>query len=249
MLLISGFSLTSSSMIAESIPDRFIKSPLTSKLILLWIWLPCGLFVSFAYRSALLASLVTITYEKPIDTAQDVLDSGLPLLVNTPGWESIFFSTSTSPLYQKMNNEIVEPYTHRDAPRDKMRNGEVVFLGVEDTIKGKEDIWRLGNEVIISSVGSMVTTKNSRMLSKINMFLMGMKEFGIYEHFREIYFLKKLGSKYYFKQKKTRGDNVLRFGQFSPVLLILAVGLGSAFVSVVLEICWREIVKESQRYN
>lgn len=124
-----GLSITSSCVVSESIPSRFVKCYLNSKIILLWFWLPCGLLVSFAYRSALLTSLVTMSYEKPIDTAQDVLDSGLPLLVHTPSWESNFFNTAKSPIYQKMNKEIVQPYSHRTAPRDKMKNGEVVYIG------------------------------------------------------------------------------------------------------------------------
>ena len=52
-----------------------------SKKFMLLIWNLFGQIILMAYKSILLASLIAITYEKPLHTSQDVAESGLPILL------------------------------------------------------------------------------------------------------------------------------------------------------------------------
>ena len=49
-----------------------------SREVLLIVWLVAAFFLTMAYKSAFLAKLANIKYEKPIDTVEDALLSGMP---------------------------------------------------------------------------------------------------------------------------------------------------------------------------
>ena len=59
----------------ENIPNGYLTSPgFRSKHALVGLWMLCGFFLSMAYKSCLLTSLITIRYEKPINTVHDLLE-------------------------------------------------------------------------------------------------------------------------------------------------------------------------------
>ena len=70
-------------MIDISLPHNwFIRRGFKhSRLFLLFTWLFLGHFVSRAYKSTLLSTLIPIRYEKTLDTIEDLDKSGLPLLI------------------------------------------------------------------------------------------------------------------------------------------------------------------------
>ena len=49
--------------------------------ILILKWIVLGSVLTWAYKSTLLSTLVTIRYNKPIDTLADLDTSGLPLVI------------------------------------------------------------------------------------------------------------------------------------------------------------------------
>ncbi len=70
-------------------------------VIILYIWLLCGSLITFAYRSTLLASLVSVEKEKPRDTFQSLLDSKMTLL---------------------LTRGLLTTALMRDSPRDTLRH-------------------------------------------------------------------------------------------------------------------------------
>ena len=52
-----------------------------SRKLMLLIWNLLGQVILMAYKSVLLGSLIAITYEKPIDTIQDMYESGVSILL------------------------------------------------------------------------------------------------------------------------------------------------------------------------
>ena len=71
-----------------------------------------------AYKSMLLPTLVTISYDKTLDTTEDLVMSGLPLMM--PVGSSVYFALKADerPLMKKIyNNGITYPYTGKPPPQ------------------------------------------------------------------------------------------------------------------------------------
>ncbi len=79
----TGFHLLSVSvipLISESLPLHWFSIRATRQgNLLLFLWLPLATIVSSAYESNLLSSLVSVSYERPLDTFQELLESQVPL--------------------------------------------------------------------------------------------------------------------------------------------------------------------------
>ena len=62
-----------------------------------------GCFVmSFCYNSVLFAFLVATPYEKPLDTAEDVLAATDQVYICRGGTDQVYFSTTTQPQHQAL---------------------------------------------------------------------------------------------------------------------------------------------------
>ena len=68
-----------------------------SNLILLF-WCVCGTFLLHMFESNYFTMLIKPTYEKPVDTPEDIIDRGLAVL-SSPGMESIVEMHKNSPFY------------------------------------------------------------------------------------------------------------------------------------------------------
>ena len=74
-------------------------------------WIVLGNLLTMAYKSMLLPTLVTISYDKTLDTVEDLFMSGLPLMM--PGGSSVYFALKADerPIMKKIYNEsITYPY-------------------------------------------------------------------------------------------------------------------------------------------
>ena len=71
------------------------KFGFASNMVLL-LWCVCGGFLLHMFESNYLSMLIKPIYEKPVDTAQDVIDRGLTVIY-TPGSESIVENEKNSP--------------------------------------------------------------------------------------------------------------------------------------------------------
>ena len=78
------FVLALTPAVDESVPWRFYQrssSFTKSRRLLLALWLMMATFLSLAYKDALLSSLVTVRYTEPLDTIDQMVESGLPFYV------------------------------------------------------------------------------------------------------------------------------------------------------------------------
>ena len=69
-------------------------------LLLKWIFL--GNFITMAYNSTLLSSLITIRYEDPIDSLTDLEASGLPFLMHKNSWIEKMFANDERQLWKSI---------------------------------------------------------------------------------------------------------------------------------------------------
>ena len=72
-----------------------IRFGLASKMTFL-LWCVCGGLLLHMFESTFFSMLIKPVYETPINTAQDVLDRGLPL-ISLPGRESLVEIEMNSP--------------------------------------------------------------------------------------------------------------------------------------------------------
>ena len=65
----------------ENIGDTYIhrKDKSRARRVLLLIWIVVSFIISVCYISVLLTKLVSIDYERPIDTVQDLLNTNKPI--------------------------------------------------------------------------------------------------------------------------------------------------------------------------
>ena len=71
-------------IIQQNVEDSYVfnRNCAKARKFLLLKWMLTGFLLSNAYRSVLLATLVSHTYEKPLDTIQDLLDTERPIHVS-----------------------------------------------------------------------------------------------------------------------------------------------------------------------
>ena len=81
----SDFVLALSPMVDEPMPNAEpMRSSFTrSRRLLILKWLICAAFLSHAYKSTLLSTLIAIRYTAPLDTIDQMVESGLPFHVMT----------------------------------------------------------------------------------------------------------------------------------------------------------------------
>ena len=79
--LFSGIIITLGVIIQQNVEVSYILKGncAKSRKFLILKWMMIGVLLSNGYRSVLLATLVSPTFEKPIDTIQDLLDTERPI--------------------------------------------------------------------------------------------------------------------------------------------------------------------------
>ena len=67
----------------ETIPWKCYRRPsfTQSRIVVLSAWLMMGNILSHAYKGALLSSLITLRYTEPIDTIDQMVESGTPVSI------------------------------------------------------------------------------------------------------------------------------------------------------------------------
>ena len=83
ILNFADFILALTPVLDESIPWKFYlrSSFTTSRRLLLIQWLVMANILSHAYKGSILSSLINIHYEEPLDTIEQMVESGLPFYV------------------------------------------------------------------------------------------------------------------------------------------------------------------------
>ncbi len=67
---------------------------------LLFLWLPAGFLIDLFYKSTLLASLVRVSYEKPMDTWQSLLENDMTLAIPIHLIQNELMYSSPKPVVQ-----------------------------------------------------------------------------------------------------------------------------------------------------
>ena len=114
----------------ESIPLRFYNRPSfeKSRRLLLVKWLMMANILSHAYKGALLSSLVTIQYTEPLDTIDQMVESGLPFYI--PKGSALVWLAKTDPRNSvKMLNErhVVFPFDGKLGEEDLQKYKMLIF--------------------------------------------------------------------------------------------------------------------------
>lgn len=112
LIFVVGILISIGALIDESQDHNHInnRACAKSRQVLLLTWLVVGFFISMCYKSVLLANMVNNEYEKPIDTIDDILLSGLPYYVagNTGG--PVLFNTDPRDSVKQLLEKQVEYY-------------------------------------------------------------------------------------------------------------------------------------------
>ena len=78
--------------------------------MLFLIWCVFGGFLLYFFESVFLESLLKPNYEKPVDTAQDVFDRGLTVIIYPGAWSMIkLFKNSPSAVVRKLGERTIAP--------------------------------------------------------------------------------------------------------------------------------------------
>ena len=94
----------------EAVPDKFIynnKKPCSkARISLVAAWLVLGYLITMSYKSVLRASLVSIHYEKPMETLEDLLVTDRKILMMANTSTEIMMRTDPRPNMQQLAKKI-----------------------------------------------------------------------------------------------------------------------------------------------
>ena len=82
-------------VVDEAVSEQYIRKESSSKarLLLIVMWMVAGFLLCASYKSVLLATLVSVEYEKPVDTLDDLLETEKPIV----GYPTIAYFLETDP--------------------------------------------------------------------------------------------------------------------------------------------------------
>ena len=82
-------------VVDEAVSEKYIRKESSSKarLLLIVMWMVAGFLLCASYKSVLLATLVSVEYEKPVDTLDDLLETEKPIV----GYPTIAYFLKTDP--------------------------------------------------------------------------------------------------------------------------------------------------------
>ena len=99
-------------LIEQTVVDSYVwkRNCATSRKFLILKWILISFLLSSGFRSVLLSTLVSPSYEKPIDTVQDLLDTERPVHAEGSILPSLRYSAldSIRKLVQKIKNTANE---------------------------------------------------------------------------------------------------------------------------------------------
>ena len=81
---VTGIFITIGFLLMENIGDSYVymKKQSRARKLLIIIWMVLAWFLSVSYMSVLLSKLVSLEYEKPIETVEDMLSCKHPIYVH-----------------------------------------------------------------------------------------------------------------------------------------------------------------------
>ena len=239
-----------STAINESLPHYYYTYNSNPKTLMFWTWILCGLILNLAYRSTLLANLVTIQYEKPINTAQDLLNSGLS--VYAPKDTFIYRSVSNhpSPIFKELVNQgRLLTYERGQFSKDKVSHSNPAAMpGSESTITGYEDKLRKGTEMIASSFTTWAMAKGSPLREEFTVYTQLWMDSGLMRQRYRTEKFKDMKPKH-FHQQRLHFEDPLNLQQCTPMMLICPLGLIPALIIFLCELLHKFCSRRKQHQN
>ena len=149
----------------EALEDRHIsiKSGFRARTILLSVWLLTGFLITSGYKSVLLSTLISIEYEKPIDTLEDMLKTDKAIIVE-PSTESLYLSNDPRDSINELRGKITLVSLkdgHLENVTNSIFNNEAVLLSTDlFAIDQHSKIYK-GKELLYSSGAAFMLPKSS----------------------------------------------------------------------------------------
>ncbi len=242
--------LSVGTMIAEAMPNRLLRldNNTRSMRIVLVTCLPLLCLLGMAYQSNLLAFLVKVGRERPIDTYQDVLDANKTMYVLKGSLVPHLLATSPSPLARRAFNATGRYFTMSDGPsvkRDVIEQRAVLSL---DSDHLSADVMRRGKELhIIDFYCGYYHARGHPVLREMDALLLRMLDAGIFKGMVE---------KHLWRQARASRDNLrktrdvrlvsLTLGHLKSVWAIVLPCLVLGLASLVIEYCCK-VVKRPKK--
>ena len=82
MRMFPDILITIGMIVDEAVSEKYIRKESSTKarLLLIVMWMVVGFLLCASYKSVLLATLVSVEYEKPVDTIDDLVETEKPIV-------------------------------------------------------------------------------------------------------------------------------------------------------------------------
>ena len=237
-----NISISVSCMLKKSLPLKYFEKKATKgEITLYWLLLPSGCILNMAYTSILLANLITFQYEKPINTAQDVLDSGRPITGPKQAWIIQALVHHPKPIFKKLRAlGRLQPFDMRNEEQ-RLRHGRYLhegkFVGSDYPLNiiGIEDKFRLGTEMIAQSFTGWAFAKSSPLIKPASLYIQRLVDGGFIQKWmyktKSEDVIQKLAI-----QEKIHFDQPLSIAHCLPMIFLLPFGLIPALIAFIAEL-------------
>lgn len=104
-----GISVVIGFLVDETVYHKYVTRRPTKKSrnLLITIWMIVGFLISSGFKSVLLSTLVSIEYERPIDTIDDLIETDMPIYME---WETMeMFMINSRNSIQELRKRVT-PY-------------------------------------------------------------------------------------------------------------------------------------------
>ncbi len=139
-------------MINESVSPRLLSLGKSRvKHLLLVTWIPTSCFLGMAYQSNLLASLVKVSREKPIDTFPDLIEYDMPLFVLKGTLGSYLLAISPFPVVRSAYNKLAVDFDNVpgsiEVMKAKAEKGRGSFIEILMRFHGFKHRFQIGKHL------------------------------------------------------------------------------------------------------
>ena len=224
--------------IDESIPHKWFtrRSFLNARRLLIIQWLMWANILSWGYKGILLSKLVTVTYNKPIDTLQQMDQSDLPFYIPDITILSTMVELDPRDVVKRIKTKGVSlPF--RDVfiedTNQKMENGEIMLMASDTHWKSLENRVHQSKEPLARFFTSCIVPRGSPLLHIFNSATHWLQACGIFEKIRN----EVMNNKDIHSLAKIEEKEPLTILQLLACLILWGSGIFLAIIIFTGEIC------------
>ncbi len=251
--LFPNVTLAYVTMIFEAQPIQWFNSKSIARGMLVSVWLLMGYILGQSYRANLKASLVAIDYEKPINSATDLIKYKIPLGVAKDSSTYGILAETKSPLLKEVfeKNVIGMPWAQYDHKNHKPKNlAELAQAGLIATstsgekfiFEGKNSIYRQSDAIIKWNYKGNFVSRNSPLRSKLDVINMYVVQAGLFQHWNDMVVMT-LGTPKPdpIRPNVANRDQRLSLRRMTLTFCIIPIGLVFAFFCFLLELAFGKV--------